>query len=340
MRKRITPENATDLTRIQQVRSGWITDVTWSPDGDTLAIAGAAGVRLYVGSFGGMYTHALEGHEGNVKGASFSLDGKYIVSAGADMVVKLWDTSDLSRTPARVASLTMHSDSVDGVAFSPDSLSFATCSADSTIILWDVRAKTPRAILHGHDGEVASVTFGLNGNVVVSGGRDNTVRMWDVSGETRGTVIGEHEDWVREVRRNRPGTLLATASKDSTVRVWDAHSGEQRAVIRAHSGGADTVAFSPDGKLLATGGRDDAIRIWDVTKLLDKGEFQQSDALITLTEHARPVLCLAFNPTGTLLASGSGDNTVRLWSAGVTESGAEEDPREAGKTALLGDLPE
>jgi WD40 repeat protein len=34
---------------------------------------------------------------------------------------------------------------------------------------------------------------------------------------------------------------------------------------------------------------------------------------VTLEGHRKPVLTVAFHPAGNLIASGSGDNTVRLW---------------------------
>jgi len=46
----------------------------------------------------------------------------------------------------------------------------------------------------------------------------------------------------------------------------------------------------------------------------------------TLTGHGAPILCASFSPTGSMLATGSGDNTVRLWDLNT----------ELPKTALTG----
>jgi len=321
MREFISTENVHQLTKIAQVQCGWITQIAWSPDGTTLAVAGANGIRLFVGSFGGTPTHILEGHIGHVKGVTFSPDNRdrvLLTSWGADMLIKVWDASDLQNAVPEIASLAGHTDSVDDAVFSPDGdkLMLASASADKTIRVWDMDKFVEKAVLKGHQKEVTSLTYALAGHVLVSGSWDNTLRLWDVESETEGTVFAHHDDWVREVRVNPPGTMVASASKDSTVRLWDAHSGEQYATIYAHANGADCVAFSPDGGLMATGGRDNITRIWDVERILQERRATVEDALMTLSAHDKPVMSVAFNPGGSMLATASGDNTVKLWAIG------------------------
>jgi WD40 repeat protein len=56
--------------------------------------------------------------------------------------------------------------------------------------------------------------------------------------------------------------------------------------------------------VLASGGWDKTIRLWDVAT---------GRCLEVLEGHARPVYAIAFSSDGHWLASGSEDQTVKLW---------------------------
>jgi WD40 repeat protein len=69
---------------------------------------------------------------------------------------------------------------------------------------------------------------------------------------------------------------------------------------------APVVRYSPDGTILATfhGGKNKRIRI---------RQGSSGDPLQWLKGHRAPVTSLAFSPSGLMLASGSLDQTVRIW---------------------------
>lgn len=208
MRQMITRENVTSLTELARVDYGWITQVRWSPTGDTLAIIGGEGVWLYLGSFGSAPTYELTGHTGHVKAGAFSPDGRWFASASADTTIHLWELDDLEAGPLILRG---HTGSVETLAFSPDGQLLASGGSDGTLRLW--AQERLYNTLHGHEAEVESLAFALRGSVLVSGGRDKAVRLWDVGNETAGAILGEHQDWVREVAVNESGTMIASAAR-------------------------------------------------------------------------------------------------------------------------------
>ncbi|EDQ92799.1 uncharacterized protein MONBRDRAFT_30764 [Monosiga brevicollis MX1] len=121
-----------------------------------------------------------------------------------------------------------------------------------------------------------------------------------------------HEDWVGGLASTSVNgqEWLATASYDHHGRLWLPKRTECERVLQGHTRpvlGVDFITTDHSESVdVATGGMDQAVRIWQHRET-------ESRVLVGLG-HRGTVQCVAAQPTGNIVASGSWDHEIFLWS--------------------------
>jgi cytochrome c len=230
----------------------------------------------------------------------------------------------------------VHGGPVRALAVAPEGGALASAGFDQSVIFWDLAAGRARAVVRWHAGAVNALAA-LPGGQMASGGEDGRIAVWgpDPRGGQPLRVLEGHQAQVAGLAA-RDGAI-ASAAWDGTVRVW--REGAAPVVLEGHRGNVNAVVFRSDGTVVSTG-FDGTLRAWHADGTADVlAEFGlPQNTLVALPDNAlavggvdgqvrlvaangevrelhagaRPIVALAANARGTLLAAASLGGSVAV----------------------------
>jgi U3 small nucleolar RNA-associated protein 13 len=194
-------------------------------------------------------------------------------------------------------------------------------------------------LLKGHEDIVICLDVDWSGHWLVTGAKDNTARLWRLDPENDSyecaAVLTGHAESLGAIALphtipqessaaytdplSHPPAYIVTGSQDRTVKRWDV-SKEMKQKLRAkytrkaHDKDINAIDIDPSGTLFASASQDRTVKIYSAT---------EGEAIGVLRGHKRGVWTVKFAPKNSqvpnsgskgLIATGSGDKTVKIWS--------------------------
>lgn len=272
-----TPDSAKDNYDAENpptyVRPPVLTSVTFSPDGQLLAVSGYHEVLLQNADGSGI-AGRLVGMSERIESLAFSPDGKLLAVAGGSPgrlgELQVWNVAERKLA----YSISVSYDNVYGVSWSPDGSLVAIGCGDNSVRGFDAKSGQQVFFNGAHEDWALDTVFSKDGSHLVSVSRDMAVKLYEV----------KTQRFVDNVTSITPGAL---------------------------KGGINAVARHPNEDQVLIGGADGVPKIYrlfrekarkigdDFNKIKDFPEMPGRIYDVAFTsDAAKAVACSSFDGTG------------------------------------------
>ncbi len=303
----------------------WISDLDFSPDGQTLASCGGENVIRLWDVASGRERLGSDGHRSAIRTLAISPDGQRVVTGGYDGTLREWDPS--TGRQLRLVGRCGHV--VQDMVFTPDGTGLMTGSYDRTCRLWDVASGEDQRHFDVTNGWISDVAISPDGRSLYSGMKTfdlHTGRLKAIFLDAQGKEYGNANYLEGLFTRDSAGVLARTPEG---VLLFDASSGRRLGLVAKPPQWQYALALSRDGRLLATGGemsagrnglKDYSIRLWEIASGQEVARLGD-DVHGHVGGPSGPTTALAFSHDGRWLALGGaigrghqpGDLALRFW---------------------------
>jgi len=224
----------------------------------------------------------------------------------------------------------------------PQSFYLALATNSSLIRVYSLETFDAR-LLAGHTEIVLALTSFAKGALLASCSKDKTARIWMPSSKDSADwgyrcvgICEGHAESVGAIAmpQQQQGEMemlsfMFTGSQDRTIKMWDLSSFHPDdlssskyvrfhtlTTFKAHDKDINSLDVSPNNRLLVSGSQDKTAKIYEI---IYASGFKNSRACGelryrgTFKGHKRGVWTVKFSPTDRLVATGSGDKTIKLW---------------------------
>ncbi len=237
--------------------------------------------------------------------------------------------------------------SLTDLAVNPKGNRIACGTTDARIIILNSKTGKPIRAMDGHQSIISALVFVQGGTQILSTSWDNTVRSWSSTKGSQKESVLSHSTEIKALAVDSESSKGVAGTRDGLVKVFSVESMKCIRNVPAHTKDISALTFTSDGKRLLTASWDGWVKLWDIgTYEVLKNVLRQKERIRSmvlspddsrvylglhngvirsvslensrdqtdLDGHTDIVSAMAINDTGTLLASGSWDRTLRIWS--------------------------
>jgi WD40 repeat protein len=237
-----------------------------------------------------------------------SPDGRMFAASVAGGV-QVWDTHSFAPVARLPVSATLN------MAFSPDGGEIAVAVAN-TVEVYRLSDGTKIATLTGSPRQtklspgtvdtstVTSMDFDKSGDMLASSSPDGAVRLWNTGNWTQTRVLNMPEQSVTDAVLLSPdGRLVVAGGTGADLEIWDTETGDLvQGLVPPNHAAFFALALTGDGHTLLSTTDSGPVIVWSLGRdLLDS-----EDGAVT---------GVSFQPGGRLLATVTGNGSIRLWNA-------------------------
>lgn len=192
---------------------------------------------------------------------------------------------------------------------SPDGRLLAIGARDGTVALLDIETGDVLLSFSLSMARPTNVVFDPTGKLLAASVGDKGIVVYDLETRKEVSNLSDPASFFQILRFHPNGKLLAAEviGRDSPVALWNVDTQEVAHLLGSHESGGLDLQFDRNGDRVAIATHGGSVRIWDVAA--------QQETLVYRTHGTLACYTAKFSPDGNYVASGAGNEHIRVWNA-------------------------